>query len=124
MRRRLLVVMLVLSVAIVPFAVGCGANDAEKAEEVAREWTSDSMSSISKDIAALVVSGVPGVTQAAASVIEDQIKEHVAWTYSEPVESSGGVYEVKAKATASIDIPLVGSLSLIIGGDKNGGIPS
>ena len=95
------------------FLVACGGgkSDSDKALDAAREWVDSSTDAVADEVVKLVIGEVPIVSGLASSVISNQINDRIAWSYAEPVKSSGSVYEVEATATVQLelDVPIFGT---------------
>ena len=72
-------------------SAGISKKDPEEvALGVAREWTRSSIDSISRLLGLAVTEGTPGLQNVASSLIGNQIKQRVEWTYSDPEDMAGG----------------------------------
>ena len=79
----------------------------EVALGVAREWTRSSIDSISRLLGLAVTEGTPVLQNIASSVIRNQIKQKVAWTYSDPEDLAGDSYRVIATGSAPLEVGLL-----------------
>jgi hypothetical protein len=79
----------------------------EIAKQVAREWTSHQVDSISDAIARQVTGGIPGLQQLASGVISSQIRNRIEWEYATPIRLGENTYEVVATASAPIEVRLL-----------------
>lgn len=108
-----LAIVLMLFTAISLVIIGCQrTNHAEIATRIAEDWTSESVAYVSEEMALLIISDIPLVTDAFTSLIEGQITEHVAWSYSQPSKLSDNRYKVIPTAMSTIDVPMIGSYSV------------
>ena len=82
-------------------------NEEQIAATVARDWTTSSVDRVSDSLGGAATGGIPGLGQVVTSVIRDQIRQKVSWTYSEPVKVGDGRYDVVATATAPVDIGIL-----------------
>ena len=89
-------------------STGISKEDPEEvALGVAREWTRSSIDSISRLLGLAVTEGTPGLQNVASSLIGNQIKQRVEWTYSDPEDMAGGSYRVFATGTAPLEVGLL-----------------
>lgn len=84
-------------------------DPAQIASEVAREWTSNNIDTVSKGIAGQVVSNNPLLEATVAVVISNEIKQGIDWEYSHPNKLDQNRYGVVATAFTLIEIPLLGN---------------
>ena len=81
-------------------------NSAEVALKVAKEWTRSSIDNVSSTLGLAVTEGTPVLQNVASSLIGNQIKQKVEWTYSDPEDSGGDNYRVIASGSAPIEVGL------------------
>jgi len=79
------------------------------ASEVAEEWTSTNVDSVSKNIANLVANDNPLVEKAIALSIANKINDRISWEYSPPQKLAEEQYAVVATAYSEIELPLLGN---------------
>ena len=77
------------------------------AMEAAREWTRSSIDSVAQMLGLAVTEGTPVLQNAASSLIRNQIKQKVEWTYSEPGNLAEDRYRVIATGSAPLQIGLL-----------------
>jgi len=82
-------------------------DPAEVAFELAREWTRSSINNVSHMLGLAVTEGTPVLDKVASSLIENQIKQKVEWTYSDPENSSEDKYRVIATGSAPLEVGLL-----------------
>lgn len=90
--------------------LACESESPEQiALKAAKKWADDNVGKIASFAAERLVADQPVLAKVAASLIENQIKDKVQWSFSAPVKKADGRYEVVAKATAPVNIkvPLV-----------------
>ena len=106
-----LAVVAVMIVAVSFSLPGCGGvNHEEVALQVAQEWADESITAIASDIVDGLIGEFPVLGALATSVIEEQIREHVSWSYSTPIRTAEGRYQITAAANAAVEmsIPVLG----------------
>ena len=74
--------------------------------KVAKEWTRSSIDNVSSTLGLAVTEGTPVLQNVASSLIGNQIKQKVEWTYSDPEDSGGDIYRVIASGSAPIEVGL------------------
>ena len=74
--------------------------------KVAKEWTRSSIDNVSSTLGLAVTEGTPVLQNVASSLIGNQIKQKVEWTYSDPEDSGGDSYRVIASGSAPIEVGL------------------
>ncbi len=74
--------------------------------KVAKEWTRSSIDNVSSTLGLAVMEGTPVLQNVASSLIGNQIKQKVEWTYSDPEDSGGDSYRVIASGSAPIEVGL------------------
>ena len=79
----------------------------EVALGVAKEWTRSSIDSISGLLGLAVTEGTPVLQNVASSLIGNQIKQRVEWTYSDPEDLVGDSYRVIATGSAPLEVGLL-----------------
>ena len=85
--------------------VSCAAEPEEVALRAASEWTVSSVESISSRIGESLAGQLP-LAEIISAGVEDQIRDKVKWSYSDPAKTAQDRYEVLAKASSSIRIPV------------------
>lgn len=103
-RRLIFLLLLVTLLLLVP---SCGEKPESIAVKIAQEWTKSSIENVSSIISTAVVGNIPGVQQVSASIISDQIRKNITWSYSNPSKLADGRYEVIATASAPIEIKVI-----------------
>ena len=93
-------ILSVLLVLVVPLLTTACGGEEQVAEQVAKEWTSQTIGTIADAIAKLAVGETPGLEQLASSAIRAQIAERVTWSYSRPSKLEEHRYAVVATAMA------------------------
>ena len=79
----------------------------EIAMEVAREWTRSGIDQVSRMLGLAVTQGTPMLEKVASSLIENQIKQKVEWTFSDPEDLAEGRCRVVANASAPLEVGLL-----------------
>ncbi len=92
---------------LLTLALACGSKPEDVAAQVARDWTSSSMVTVSDTLVAAAVGDTPILKQVAASVINHQVRKNVKWDYSRPSKVSTDRYTVIATASAPIEIKVL-----------------
>lgn len=75
--------------------------------EVAREWTRSGIDQVSRMLGLAVTQGTPMLEKVASSLIENQIKQKVEWTFSDPEDLAEGRCRVVANASAPLEVGLL-----------------
>ena len=93
--------------------LGCGDSEAERKTQAlneARNWTETSTEPVIAEIVTLATDRVPGASLF-SDLIADQIAQLLSWDYSEPVKTTGDIYEVIATVSTQVtlELPLLGS---------------
>ena len=102
---RTLATVTLASLFLVLSSVSCAAEPEEVALRAASEWTVSSVESISSRISESLAGQLP-LAEIISAGVEDQIRDKVNWSYSDPAKTAQDRYEVLAKANSSIRIPV------------------
>ncbi len=90
---------------------GSGGSSAENPEEVAlevaKEWTLSSIDNLSHMLGMAVTEGTPMLQNVASSLIRNQIKQKVEWTYADPEHSAQDRYRLIATGSAPLEVGLL-----------------
>lgn len=84
------------------------------AANLAKEWTTNNIDSVSKGIAAQVVRNNPLLEATISAVISNEIKYRITWGYSKPRKTDGDRYEVITTAAIPVEIPVLGSYKISV----------
>ena len=82
-------------------------DPAEVALKLAKEWTRSSIDNVSGMLGLAVTEGTPVLHNVASSLIGNQIKKKVEWTYFGPEKLSGDNYRVIATGSAPLEVGLL-----------------
>ena len=108
MRISLLISVATLVAALLLVTQACGGKSAEEtASEVARDWAASSVGNVASELGILVTDDFPILRDLTAAVINNQVQEHLAWSYSDPIKVSEGQYEVVVTASTQITLNLL-----------------
>ena len=75
--------------------------------KLAKEWTRSSIDNVSGMLGLAVTEGTPVLHNVASSLIGNQIKKKVEWTYFGPEKLSGDNYRVIATGSAPLEVGLL-----------------
>ena len=108
MRLSRLISVATLMAALLLVTQACGGKSAEEtASEVARDWAASSVSHVASELGILVTDDFLILRDLTAAVIDNQLQEHLTWSYSDPVKVSEGQYSVVATASSDITLNLL-----------------
>lgn len=82
-------------------------DPADVALKVAKEWTRSSIDNVSNMLGLAVTAGTPALHNVASSLIGNQVKKKVEWTYSDPENLSADNYRVIATSSAPLEVGLL-----------------
>lgn len=104
------VVSVLLFIGIMSMFFSCAPKDpAVIAGKVAKEWSANNVDNVSSSIGDLIAGDNPLIKIAMVTVIKNEIKQRIAWEYSEPRKLGEDQYEVIATAYSGVEVPLLGS---------------
>ena len=75
--------------------------------ELAKEWTRSSIDKVSDMLGLAVTEGTPVLHDIASSLIGNQIKQKVEWTFSDPESTAEDRYRVVATGSTPLEIGLL-----------------
>jgi hypothetical protein len=75
--------------------------------ELAREWTRSSVDNVADTLGLAVTEGTPVLDKIASSLIGNQIKQKVEWTFSDPENAAKDNFRVIATGSAPIEVGLL-----------------
>ena len=109
----ILTISIIIFIIALPVIPGCSQKDpAIIATEVAKEWASQNIDTVSKSIAGLIVSESPLFTKIVATTIENKINQNISWEFSEPQKMAEDRYEVTATAYTDTELSLLGTYEI------------
>lgn len=120
MRLKTVAVVMTLVLAVAGVSCGGGPDREAISKEVAAEWVENSIDLVSEVMVELLnvspdlrdaLDRMPQSKALLASLVADQVRDTVAWSYSTPVQDREALYRVTATAAAEIeiDIPIAGT---------------
>lgn len=93
---------------------GLRTDPLEIARTVAKQWVGGNAATIANEITAVAGGRVPLESPVLRDKIAEQIRQHSAWTFNEPVKITEDTYRVQATAQISLQIINVGSFDLTV----------
>lgn len=104
-----------LFITLISVLFSCAPSDpAEIAANLAREWTANNIDSVSKGIAAQVVSNNPLLEATISAAISNEIKQRITWEYAKPQKLNEVMYGVITTASIPIEVPLLGNYKISV----------